>query len=153
MPEQTNPIVVESTIFDLAAFEEVQVGKVIEYVPVTTIDEALAKLGNDSNKLLAVVNDGLLEEAKKNARKDPSGWHTFDDDDKLNGPFDGQPADMKKVNSLVLTLAKTVFGFSKDLTKDQKRESKESAKSLIQGNEAMRAGLQKSAAIGAPAAE
>ena len=137
-------LLVTSRIFDLSTFEEVEVGKLLDFTPVASIEEALEELDVE---LLKVINKGLLEIAKAKARKETSGWHTFDEDGSLNGEFTGQPADMKKVNSLVLTMAKTVFGFSKEMSKDEKRAAKANAKSLIQSNEAIKAGLMKTAAL------
>lgn len=147
----TEKILVQDSVFDLDAFDEVTLGKEVEFQKVTTVDEALELLGNQSEKLLAVINDGLKAEARRVAKNEPTGWHRFIDDDTskaLNGPFEGAPADMSKVNALVLTLAKTVFGFSKDMTREQKAGSKESARTMIQGTPAIREGLKKSAALG-----
>lgn len=144
-------IPVQDTVFDLDAFDEVTLGKEVTYATVETVDEALELMGNQSEKLLQVINDGLKAEARRVAKNDPTGWHRYIDDDTskgLNGVFAGQPADMSKVNSLVLTLAKTVFGFHKDLSREQKGAAKENAKSMIQNTPAIREGLKKSAALG-----
>lgn len=144
--------IVTREVFDLDTFDEVKLGKEYEFTPVTTIEEALAALGNDSAKLLEVLNDGMREEMRSQVRATSDGWRTFalDNDgeptEDLNGEFAGTPADMKSVNALVLTLAKTVFGFSKELTKEQKRAAKESAKEMVKSNDAIKAGLRKSAA-------
>ena len=138
---------VQKTVFDLDSFDEVTLVKEFEYAPVETIEDALARLGNDSAKLLEVLNDGLREEVRAQIRETSTGWHTFDDEkpEEINGEFAGTVADPKSVNALVLTLAKTVFGFSKDLTKEQKRSAKESAVDMIRSNDAIKAGLRKSA--------
>jgi hypothetical protein len=56
-------------------------------------------------------------------------------------------ADITKVNALVLTLAKTVFGYSKDLDKTAKAKSKTAAMDMIKGNAAIKSGLAASAAL------
>ena len=86
-------------------------------------------------------------------RNDPTGWHAFKLDDEgeptneLNGPFDGQVADSKKVGNLVLSLAKSVFGFTQNMTKEEKRQTKESAMDMVKSTPAIRNGLAKTAAL------
>jgi hypothetical protein len=46
-----------------------------------------------------------------------------------------------------LTLAKTVFGFSKSMSREEKSTAKDSALEMIKTTPAIKAGLQKSAAI------
>lgn len=152
MPE-TKPIKVQKSLFDLESFDDVTLVKVGTFEPVSDVASALQRLGGDSTKLLAAINAGLEDEAKKALRNTPDGWHTFKVDEageetnEVNGPFTGQVADAKKVNTLVLTLAKSVFGFSKDMTKVQKAEAKEQAKTMIKDTPAIRAGLAKTAAL------
>jgi hypothetical protein len=138
---------VQKTVFDLETFEEVTLVKEFEFSPVTSIEDALSRLGNDGEKLLKVLNDGLIDETRNRVREDNDGWHTFDEEKEgeINGAFTGKIADQKSVNNLVLTLAKTVFGFTKDMSKDQKRAAKSSAMEMIKSNESIKAGLQKSA--------
>ncbi len=138
---------VQKTVFDLDSFDEILLVKEFEYTPVQTVEEALAALGNDSAKLLEVLNDGMRDAVRVQIRETNDGWHTYDDEkpDEINGEFQGTVADPKSVNSLVLTLAKTVFGFSKDLSKEQKRAAKASAIEMIRANDAIKAGLRKSA--------
>ena len=87
-------------------------------------------------------------ETEKAIRQSTDGWHTYvEDTEEINGEFAGIIADPKKVNAVVLTMAKTVFGFSKDQSKDEKRKSKEQAKDFVRSNDAIRNGLKKSAAF------
>lgn len=139
---------VQKSVFDLDSFDEMTLVKEFEFSPVASVEEAVSRLGGDSAKLLEVLNDGLREEVRSQIRNTDDGWHTFSEDnpDEINGEFTGTIADPKAVNSLVLTLAKTVFGFSKELTKEQKRAAKESAKSMIRDSEPIKSGLRKSAA-------
>ena len=138
---------VQRTIFDLDSFEEVTLVKTIEFEPVASVQDALVALGNDSAKLLEVINDGLLAEKRRIAGGEAGDWHTFTDEGEVNGPFTGTPANMKAVNALTLTLAKTVYGFNGDMTKDQKRTAKESARAMIASTPAIREGLKKTAAL------
>lgn len=139
---------IQKTVFDLDSFEEVKLVKVPpKMAEVASIDEFLARVGNDSAKALKIINDGLEDAYRKEFAEDPNQpWHTFGDEDEVNGEFSGTIAEPKAVNSLVLTLAKTVFGFSKDMTKEQKKAAKASAVEMIKGNEAIKDGLRKSAA-------
>lgn len=143
---KVNPIT--DTVFDLDSFDEVKLVKnPPPFQTVSSIEEALSRLGNDSTKLLQVLNDGLIGEYRDQFAADPSQpWHTFDDEGEPNGVFTGTIAESKSVNNLVLTLAKTVFGFSKDMTPEQKKAAKASAKEMIAANDAIKNGLRKSAA-------
>lgn len=148
------PIEVRKTQFDLAQFDDVTLVKQGTFEPVSVENattEALQRLGGDSAKLAEVLNAGLKSMAMQTLRESADGWHTFELDsegeptDKVNGPFAGQLADIKVVNGLVLSLSKSVFGFNKDMSKDQKRAAKEQAKEFIKSNPAIREGLAKTA--------
>lgn len=143
--ENGNPKVTR-TVFDLDSFEDVTLVK--EYVPPTaaSVHEALAHLGNNEARLLSIINIGLKEQAASEARKSTDGWLQETEEGEIV-PFSGVQADSKKVNALVLTLAKTVFGFGKDMTKEQKRGAKESAAEMIRTTPAIKEGLRKSAAV------
>lgn len=138
---------VQRSIFDLDAFEDVTLVKEFEHTEAESVQEALQRVGNNNDKLLAIINEGLRAEARRKEATSPDGWHTFNDEGEINGDFSGTVADPKAVNALVLTLAKTVFGYSKEMTPEQKRAAKNSAEAMIKGTEAIRAGLKKSAAL------
>ena len=146
------------TIFDLSTMDEVTLVKAVpDFIPAENSAEVLARVGNDSIKLLAIMNDGLRAAEREAVANNTDPFHTYELDesgeptDKVNGPFTGIAADSGKVNALVLTLAKTVFGYAKNLTKPEKKAAKESALEMIRTNDAIKAGLQKSAALGTPA--
>lgn len=145
--ERMNMERVQRTVTDLSTLEDVTLVKEFEYTPVTSTEEALAKLENNAEKLLAVINDGLRAEIRRNIAGMPDGWHNLTDEGEVGDAFSGQVADSNKVNALVLTLAKTVFGYSKDMTADQKKASKQSAMGMIKSTQAIRDGLAKSAAL------
>jgi hypothetical protein len=142
-----NELIVTKEVFDLDQFNEVKIGKKVAYEPITTIDQALDRMANDQDRLVKIINSGLAEELKREARQSDEGWHSFDDEGKLNGPYDGTVANPKKVNIIVLGLAKSVFGFNKDMTKEQKRSAKEMAMQFVKSNETIREGLKKNAAF------
>lgn len=146
-PANANKILVTKPVFDLDAFDEVKIGKEVEFTPVTDLDQILAKLDNDQERMIRIINAGLRDEIAREARQSDEGWHSFDDEGKLNGPYEGTIANPKKVNVIVLGLAKSVFGFSKDMTRDQKREAKEQAMQFVKSNETIRNGLKKNAAF------
>lgn len=138
---------VQRTIFDLAGFEETTLVKEVEFTPADSTQAALERLNGDSKKFLEIINEGLRAEVRRQAASDPTNWHTFSEEGEINGAFEGIVADIKAVNALVLTLAKTVFGYAKDMTKEQKQAAKKSAMAMIQSTDAIKAGLQKSAAL------
>ena len=142
------------TIFDLATMDEVTLVKAVpDFIPAENSAEVLARVGNDAVKLLAIMNDGLRAAEREAIANNSEPFHTYELDesgeptDKINGPFSGIAADSTKVNALVLTLSKTVFGYAKSMTKEEKRAAKASALEMVRTNDAIKAGLQKSAAI------
>lgn len=140
---------VQRTLFNLDTFQDVTLVKDFPApAPVETVQDALARLGNDSKALMAIINGGLLAEERNKQAGDPNGWMELDEESgNVGGPFNGTVADIKKVNALVLTMAKTVFGYSKDLTNEQKEATKNQAKEFIQSTPKIREGLKTSAAL------
>ena len=138
---------VPSSVFDLDTMDEVSLIKTKEFTPAVDAREAHQRLGGDAEKFLAVINEGLASferKALKNSTDIP--WEVADEDGNSTGKaFSGTPANSKGVNTLVLTLAKTIFGYAKDAKVEDKRAAKESALEMIRGNEAMKAGLKRSA--------
>jgi hypothetical protein len=130
---------------DLSTFEEVTLVKVGTFVPVTTLEEAKTRVGGDTDKFLSIINEGLEAEAGR-AMKDNSTipWQIEDEEGNLT-PFSGMLADAKTVGGLVLNMAKSIFGYSKDSTPEARKAAKQAAKDLIRGNETMKAGLIKNA--------
>src|SRR5216683_7719712 len=83
--ETTMPDAIEvkrqRTFLDLENFEDVTVVKVGSFIPVTTAAEAMERLGNSTEKFLAVVNDGLEQEFGNALVADSTKpWFTTDDD-------------------------------------------------------------------------
>ncbi len=139
---------VQRTLFNLDAFQEVTLVKDFpDPAPVSTVQDALARLGNNSDRLMEIINAGLLNEERNKFAGDPNGWLTVDEEGTLGAPFVGTVADQKKVNALVLTMAKTVFGYSKDLDNAAKEAAKTQAQEFIKNTPAIREGLKKSAAL------
>lgn len=144
---------VQKTIFDLDSMTEVLVGKEHAVAPeVTSVEQALQLLGNDTKRLFTIIREGLTAEIGDAARNDPSGWFAADDEGDFTVPFNGTVADIKAVNSLVLTLAKTALGWDKNMTKDQKAKVKEAAMEAIKTTPLLRDGLKRTAALASKAA-
>ena len=153
MPTAIKQSPITKTVFDLVSFDEVTLVKAVpDFVPAENTSEVLARVGNDSTVMLELLNAGLKERERDSVSTNSDPWHTYTLDadgeptGEINGPFTGTPADMSAVNALQLTLAKTVFGYNKGMTKDEKRAAKNSALDMIKANDAIKAGLQKSAA-------
>lgn len=149
-PSTTTVKQVTKQVFDLDTFTEKTLTKDFTVAPVATYQEFLERLGNDTSKVIDLLNVALISQARETARLSENGWNEFATDengeetDKVAGPFSGTPADTKTVNSLVLTLAKTVFGYNKDAKIEVKRASKDKAIAMIKGNDEIRAGLKAS---------
>lgn len=144
---------INRTVFDLDSFEDVYLSKEVPFQPAISVEEALARLGGDSAKLLEAVNDGLLADAKRVAAHDNSiPWlqeTELEDGTIKRVPFDGTIADSKVVNGMVLNMAKAVYGYNKAAAaKDKagKQAAKQAAMAFIAGNETIKAGLKENAA-------
>jgi hypothetical protein len=145
-PSKSVPLPKQATVFDLTTFDEVTIRKVGSFSPVESAKEALERLGNDSTKFLEILNVGLKSQALRDLANDTQvPWMIEDEDTGELKPFAGIPADGSKVNPLVLTIAKTVFKYNKDMDADAKRAAKDKARELIRNNPAMVAGLKESA--------
>lgn len=139
-------LTVTSSVFDLDTMDEVSLVKTAEFQPATSAKEAMERLNNNPEAFLAAINEGLLTQAKSVLKKDTSNpWNAIDEEGKVIGPFSGTPANSKAVNTLVLTLAKTIFGYAKENSLDSKRAAKADSLEMIRGNEQMKAGLKRSA--------
>lgn len=119
---------------DLNTFENVKLFKEVPIVPpVTSVEEALARVGNDTSKLMKLLTDGLQSEAVEAARSDNSDWKMIDADDKdTEQVFEGTLANTEDVNPVVLMFAKLNHGFDDIDSKapnsaDLKRAAKQAA--------------------------
>ncbi len=141
-------IPIQKTVFDLDSFSEVTLIKYFDFTPVESVNEALAAVGNDSVKFISIINEGLKAERRRIENADLASFRTFAKDEdgeetkEVNGPFNGTIADPKMVNDLVLTLAKTTFGYEKDSTKEEKRTAKDLAMAYVRTAEPIKAGLK-----------
>lgn len=152
----TNELRRQRRIFDLDTMEEVVLVKVGSFTPATTSEEALQRVGNDTSKFLAIINEGLEAEAGRSLVTDNTVAWQAEDEEGAIVPFTGTPANQKSVNGLILNLAKTIFGFGKvdakssqaekDANKLKNRTAKEKAIEFIKTNDAIKEGLKKNAA-------
>lgn len=144
---------------NLENFEDIIVYKdVPEVSEVTSLDDALGRLGNDTKKLFSIIRSGLQEQAIEAARNSADGWLLMTDDRKPvtdpSGalvPFTGALADAEDVNPVVLQIAKSAFDYDSIDSEDpksaeKKRESKQAAKDLIKTMPKILDGLKRKAA-------
>lgn len=136
--------VVQQTNFDLEAFDDVKLGKRVPLLaPITSMEQALALTGNDQGALFAAIQDGLQARAIEQAKGSPDGWLVFDDEGKLTDqPFTGTLVDRTDVNKTVNVLARTVFGYDKDASKEAKEAAKENAMNMVRNTPGIRDGLK-----------
>jgi hypothetical protein len=146
--KNSNTKVVTAQVFDLKQFDNITLGKEIQ-LPAKpgSLSEAVEQFGNDQERLLNVIYEGMIQEATKKAEEDESGytgtgWHEFGDEGELeNEEYVGKYADSKKkdvINGMILNFAK-VLGFNKSMTRDEKRAARDRAKAAIRSNDAMMA--------------
>lgn len=143
-PNATFTAKVQRTVFDLTAFDDVKLVKTVTLPnQPATLEEALAAVGNDREKLLAVIHEGLIAEAKSSAYDKMEGFSVVSEDG-TEEPYNGRFADEEKgkmINGAILSLAR-LSGYSKDLPKEQKAALKEKATAFLRDNPAMLASLQ-----------
>ena len=141
---------------DLSSFADVKMFKDVPTVAeVASVNDALARLGNDHAKLLMVIRDGLQAHTIEQARNEPTGWKLFDENDnETETEFSGTlVTDTKDLNQTILNMAKIMFGYDEadaitdvEKKREAKRQAKESAKEFIRSNEKILAGLKARAA-------
>lgn len=137
----------QQTVIDLDNFDEVTIRKTGDFTPVFNLDDLHKRIGHNHDTLIRVINDGLRAQEMRQLGETNGSWKIVDDDNKEAGDFVGSPANSKIVNVTVLTLAKTIFGYSDVDTSEHRTAAKEKAKEFIKGNPVIREGLKKSAAL------
>lgn len=139
---ETIKLKVTQTVTALETMEDVKLVKIIDFENVTTPEEALQRLGNDSAKLLEVINRGLQADAKDAAKTDDSNWRTLDEKGNPNGPFSGEMVDPDKVGGLIREMSK-IGGYTDNKGNPEKRrqireKATQMVKAMIQGNEELK---------------
>jgi hypothetical protein len=111
-------------VFDLATFDEVNLTKpFVAPAKPATVNDALALVGNDSEKLLALIYEGLTAEARESQRMDPAGYVVDAEEEKDRVPYSGKFADEEKIKLIqgaVLNTAKMFAGGTWDSLKGEK---------------------------------
>lgn len=138
-------LTIQKGLFDLKTMDTVTLKKTVPFQPVDSVQAANERLGNNLDKLIEVINRGLQAHTREAAINDNSQPWMVEDEEGNLVPFDGIPADEKLVNGLILNLAKSLFGYNKDMEVEEKRAAKESAVEMIRNTPAIRDGLQKQA--------
>lgn len=135
----------QQTVFDLESKDNVTLYKVGEFTPVTTMQDFVARLGNDSAKILEIINDGLKAFELAQLEKNGEPWMVEGEDGALT-PFAGVTISEEKSKQFaanVLNMAKMLFGYNKDMTKEDKRKAKDQAEAMLLGNPAVIEALKK----------
>jgi hypothetical protein len=133
----------------LEDFSDVSLYKVVpQTLQVTSLQEALAMVGNDEGKLLALFTDGLNQATVQEARKSPEGWKIVDENGKdTETTFSGSLVSPEILNPVVLMMAKLNHGFDEipksEKSADLKRAAKEAALRDIRESPLVLAGLKK----------
>ena len=146
-PNGVKTIEINRTRFDLDSKGDVSLRKVGQFKPVADMSEFVARLGNDSAKILEIVNDGLENFATKQLAADETApWYLLGEDGEIVTDENKQPVVFagttlseeraKQFNAMVLLNAKLMFGYPdsklpKNASKDQveaNRKLKETAR-------------------------
>ena len=136
---------IQRTVFDLKKFDDVKLIKDVPKPPKpTSLQEALAAVGNDQSKLLTVIYEGLVSEIREKEYANIQGFSFPTDENQPGEEYSGTFADDTKsalINAAVLSIAK-MQGYDKSMTPDQKDKLKEKAKEFLRSNPAMLSNLQ-----------
>jgi hypothetical protein len=131
------------TVFDLATFDDLKLQKAfIAPVQPASADDALALVGNDKQKLLNLIYDGMVAEARAAQYDDISGFHMLDENGKETAEeYSGKFADTdrgKAINLTILNMAKSFAGAAWDsLSTEEKNKNKKDAADMIRSTPAM----------------
>lgn len=141
------PITLECTqsVFDLDTKSDITLFKQGTFTPATNAQEALAAVGNDSETFLKVINAGLRDFVREQLSANESvAWQAKDEEGNLV-PFSGTTISEEKSKQLaanVLNMAKMVFGYAKEMGRDEKRVAKDKAQDMLLSNPAVLASLK-----------
>ena len=141
------PITLECTqsVFDLDTKSDITLFKQGTFTPATSAKEALEAVGNDSDKFLQIINAGLRDYTREQlSSNDSVAWQAKDGEGNLV-PFSGTTISEEKSKQLaanVLNMAKMVFQYSKEMSRDEKRVAKEKAQEMLLSNPAVLASLK-----------
>lgn len=141
------PITLECTqsVFDLDTKSDITLFKQGTFTPATNAQEALAAVGNDSETFLKVINAGLRDFVREQlSANDLVAWQAKDEEGNLV-PFSGTTISEEKSKQLaanVLNMAKMVFGYAKEMGRDEKRVAKDKAQDMLLSNPAVLASLK-----------
>ena len=99
---------VQRSGMSLESFDDVKMFKKVEEVaPVTSIQDALARLGNDEARLYKIITGGLMEETLEAARNSQNSWNLYDSEGKETSEvFTGSLVSTEILNPVVLTFAR-----------------------------------------------
>jgi hypothetical protein len=132
------------SVFDLDSKADVSVIKVGQFTPVTTMQEFVERLGNDSAAILKVVNDGLIAFATEQlATANDVPWKVVDDEGNPGADFNGTLLSEEKTKQLgatVLNIAKMMFGYP-DVPRGTKQTPAELAANRAKKSEAKQAAI------------
>lgn len=141
-PSTAIEIRTQKTGFDLDSKSDVTVVKTGQFQPVQNMQEFVQRLGNDSAKILEIVNSGLQDYARQQLASNGDPWQTENEDGTLQ-PFAGTlltEEKSKQFGATVLNLAKMMFGYPADKPSDKSadametwRKAKETAKAQAIG--------------------
>lgn len=135
---ETKELRVSKSVFDLDSKGEVNVVKTLpDWRGVSTMQEFMARMGNDTEAILSVINDGLEAYDREQLAKNGQPWFLEDEEGNLT-PFAGTLLSEKASKSFAATVlanAKMIFGYAKEMVKgdsEANRKAKKAAKEAAQ---------------------
>lgn len=124
--------------------DDVTIGKEVPFTPASSAQEVLGLIGDNQEVFLKLLNDGLKEHVRENAKNDASGWFLMEE-----GEITEQIAqnistvsDPSAVKKTINTLAQSGAGEKwKVYTPEQKSLARQAVKDLAKANPAILAML------------
>lgn len=137
-------LMVRKQVFDIDEFDNMTLVQEVPAPSITSLQDALAAVGNDESKLIELLKIGFEDKLREETRAKSEGWHTFkknadgEDTIEINGPYTGTAADDSRVTALVLSMAKNMYA---NLYATDRKAAKDKARELIKNTPAIRQDL------------
>lgn len=135
---QTSSVILTKEVFDFNTFENVRVGtQFTPSAPITNTAEALAYLGNDESKLVALINAAKEKAEEKEALSRPfSEFHFFVDPEDESKGLESAPAEVEQVdeetyNKVELDIARNAHGFARGKGSENNQAARAAARKQI----------------------
>lgn len=136
----TRTLTFKKRVFDLDKFERITLEGKVEYKSVTSLPEAIERIGNDQARLIQLLDEALARETKREAKK--------------NMVTNGNVGNATVVTGFVNTFSQMPpFNAMPETTPEERQHKRQQIYSFIKGIPQIMEGIRSSAASGLDAEE